>query len=140
MTKPDSFQTITIPASTAELARVRRAVKAWCREAKLPRRRVRALLHAVDETVANAIEHGVGEENSQSISITPVQSNDALSVIVTYEGAAFNPLNVDFNTREALRMRRVHGYGLALCRRMVNDIRYHYRDGVNEVTFVVPIR
>lgn len=139
MNKTDFQDLIEIPASTAELKRVRRAVRKWSREATLSASRRRALVHAVDETVANAIEHGVGKNNNRPISIAPIPSKDALGVMVTYEGAKFNPLDIDFNTHEALHNRRVHGYGLALCRRLVDDIRYRYHNGTNEITLLVSV-
>ena len=125
--------TLRISGRTRELARVRRAVEAWSAEAGLDDARAHRLQLAVDEAVANAIEHGLRDATTL-ITVGADVEDGAVTVTVRYRGDRFDPTAAPARpAAEALRQRAEHGYGLLLLRGLVDDAAYRYARGVNEV-------
>ena len=124
--------TLHVRGETAELARVRRCVAGWAEAAGLDERSARRIQLAVDETVANAIEHGLGDRARVVVHGAP--GRGGLTVTVRYRGARFDPTTAPAAPpTEALRARAEHGYGLHLIRRLVDEAAYRWDDGTNEV-------
>jgi serine/threonine-protein kinase RsbW len=129
----DAPDTLRIRGRTSELVRVRRRVAAWAAAAGLPDAPARRLQLAVDETVANAIEHGL-EDAGGRVVVRGAPGDGRLTVTVRYRGARFDPTAARTPApEEALRERAQHGYGLHLIRRLVDDVAYRWDRGANEV-------
>ena len=126
-----SADTLRVRAGTAELARVRRRVEAWAQAARLDARPAAQLRLAVDEAVANAIEHGIAD--GALLVVRGAPGRGRLTVTVRYRGARFDPTAARFPSRDrSLRERAAHGYGLHLIR-LVDDVAYRWDDGSNEL-------
>lgn len=126
--------TLRVAGSTSELARVRKAVSAWSAEAGLDATRSHRLQLAVDEAVANAIEHGLTDAPRARITISRAIAEGQVTVTVRYRGDRFDPTAAPARpAAESLRQRAEHGYGLLLIRGLVDDAAYRYSRGVNEV-------
>ena len=126
--------TLRVAGKTSELARVRRAVSAWSAEAGLDKARTRRLQLAVDEAVANAIEHGMTDTKRGRITISRAIQDGQVTVTVCYRGDRFDPTVAPARpAADSLRQRAEHGYGLLLIRGLVDDAAYRYAKGVNEV-------
>ena len=131
---PRDLGTLRLAGHTAELARLRRAVTAWADVCGLAEAAARRLVQATDEAAANAIEHGMTDRAHGRIVVTARLDGDGLTVSVRYRGPRFDPTAAPAAApAEALRARSVHGYGLLLIRRLVAQVGYAYRRGVNEV-------
>lgn len=125
-----------VRGDTAELARVRRRVGAWAEAAGLNDARARRLQLAVDEAVANAIEHGMADGGHVVVRGAP--GRDRLTVIVRYRGARFDPTTAPATpAREVVQAHSEHGYGLHLIRRLVDELGYRWDRGTNEVRLTV---
>lgn len=126
-------QTLHVRGETAELARVRQHVAAWAETSGLEGGPARRLQLAVDETVANAIEHGLGERGRRVV-VRGTPGRGGLTVTVRYRGARFDPTTAPTAPPDqALRERAEHGYGLHLIRRLVDEVAYRWDRGTNEV-------
>ena len=126
--------TLRIRGQTSELARVRRQVAAWARAAGLPDAPARRLQLAVDETVANAIEHGLHDAEGGQVIVRGAPGEGCLTVTVRYRGDRFDPTTAPTPPADAVvRQRAHHGYGLHLIRRLVDDVAYRWDRGTNEV-------
>ena len=126
--------TLRVAGQTSELARVRKAVSAWSAQAGLDDARTRRLQLAVDETVANAIEHGLAGSAQGRITIGRTIGKGQVTVTVRYRGDRFDPTAAPARpAADSLRQRAEHGYGLLLMRGLVDDAAYRYTRGVNEV-------
>ena len=132
---PRSAHALRIPARTGELARVRRHVEAWAAEAGLSPRAARQLRMAVDEAVANAVEHGVSGPG-ETVEIGAEASARGLAVTVRHRGAPFDPTAPPESLAAVRERRALHGYGLHLLRALVDELAYAHRGGVNEVRIV----
>ncbi len=128
---------LRVPPRTDVLAGVRRAVTAWADGAGLPDAAARRLVLAVDETLANAIEHGMDGDDSR-ISVRAVDVPGGLTVAVSYRGVRFDPTSAPVpSPADALRARAVHGYGVHLLLRLADEVAFRYRAGRNEVRLTV---
>ncbi|MEM1053889.1 MAG: ATP-binding protein [Bacteroidota bacterium] len=128
--------TLRIRGRTSELARVRRHVETWAREAGLSARAARQIQTAVDETVANAIEHGIEDRATATVTIQARAEAGGLAVTVRHRGHRFDPTNPPVPLAEVRRQRAVHGYGLHLLRALVDEMGYSHSRGTNEVRLV----
>lgn len=125
---------LTIPSRTSELARVRRRVAGWAAEAGLNEGAAHALQLAVDEAIANAIEHGYGGRPDGRVEVEAVLKPEALTVCVRYHGVKFDPAQHPIpDLKTALSERRLHGYGLHLMRRLVDELAFGAHGGAHEV-------
>jgi len=124
---------LSIPSRTSELARVRRRVARWAAEVGLSERAAYALQLAVDEAVANAIEHGYGGRPDGRVVVEGTLRPDALVVAVRHRGRAYDPARAGPDLAATLAQRRAHGYGLHLMRRLVDELAFGVDDGASEV-------
>jgi len=126
---------VSIPSRTSELARVRRCVVRWATEAGLTERAAHALQLAVDEAVANAIEHGYKGRPDGRVIVEATLGPDTLTVAVRHRGQAYDPLRQGATPLDqTIAERRLHGYGLHLMRRLVDELAFGTaRSGASEV-------
>lgn len=123
-------RTLRVPGRTSELARVRRCVAVWAADADLPEATARRLQMAVDEAVANAIEHGLADPERGRITVEATEEPTGLTVAVRHRGARFDPTSAPIpSPSDAVRQRAAHGYGLHLIRTLVDAVAYGYRAG-----------
>ena len=128
--------TLRVRADTAELGRVRRWVGAQARAAGLAEAAGRRLTLAVDEAVANAIEHGLHRTGHVTVRASPERGR--LTVSVRYRGPRFDPTTAPTPAPdETLRERAEHGYGLHLIRSLADEVAYRWDAGTNEVRLTV---
>ena len=123
---------LRVRGDTSELARVRAQVGAWAAAAGLGEARRRRLQLAVDEAVANAIEHGLGD--GAHVMVRAARSRAGLTVTIRYRGPRFDPTTAPTApAAEVVRQHAEHGYGLHLIRRLVDELAYRWDRGTNEV-------
>ncbi|MEM7787923.1 MAG: ATP-binding protein [Bacteroidota bacterium] len=126
--------TIRVRGTTSELARVRREVAAWAEAAGLDESPARRLQLAVDETVANAIEHGMEDAASGRITVRGTPGRGRLTVAVRYKGDRFDPTTAPTpSASEVVRAHAKHGYGLHLIRTLVDAVASHWDRGATAV-------
>lgn len=98
----------------------------------MPDRAARRLVLAVDEAVANAIEHGMG--SGRRVVVSAQTGRQRLTVTVRYRGPRFDPLTADAPAADIVVKRHsAHGYGLHLIRALADDAAYRWDDGTNEI-------
>ena len=131
-------RTLWIPARTSALARVRRRVQAWAAEAGLDARRAHRLVLAVDEAVANAVEHGLRDRPEGRVTLRADVSRGRVAVTVRHRGARFDPTAAAPRplVHKAVAARASHGYGVPLIATLVDDVSYRWDRGTNELRLV----
>jgi anti-sigma regulatory factor (Ser/Thr protein kinase) len=129
---------ILLAGHTADLARARRHVVAWAGAAGLDDRTARRLVQAVDETVANVVEHGLDRRSGGQISVEAHLHADQLTISVRHHGPRFDPTTEPtLSPAQSVRQRAQHGYGLPLIRRFVDEVDYRFARGLNELRLTV---
>lgn len=120
---------LRVSNDTRNLINVRNFVQGMIRRSALDPMEENKVILAVDEAISNIIEHGYGPNRNGSIEVEI--TTDARSFIVTIrdEGRVFDPksrekIDIERHVREGRR----RGLGIFLMRRIMDEVRYAYRD------------
>ncbi len=126
--------TVAIPGTLDGLAEAARMAAAFCEEAEVPGRTQRNLLTALDEVLANVINHGLaGAEGT--IELTMGRNAGVVAVGVADTARPFNPLQAPVpDTSLPLERRKLGGLGIALVRALTDEVTYERKDGHNHLT------
>lgn len=125
---------MTIPSATRHLGAVRRFVAERAEAEGLSKEAVEELRMAVEEACANVIEHAYAGEAGREIDIAVITDAERFTVRIRDEGEAFRPDAYETPDVEALiQQRRSGGLGVHLMRRLMDQVEYRTRQGVNEV-------
>ena len=126
--------TVAVPGTLDGLAEATRAAVAFCETAGIAGGARRNLLTALDEVLANVVNHGlVGTRGT--IELTMARNEQAVVVVVADTAPAFNPLLApEPDTSLPLEARRPGGLGIALVRALADDVTYERCDGRNHLT------
>jgi anti-sigma regulatory factor (Ser/Thr protein kinase) len=131
----DGF-TIRIANDLSEIARVTARLQAFGRMHGLADRLVDQFVLALDELVANIVQHGLSTDDHETIRISIILDAAALGMEISDPGRAFDPL------REApapdldspLEQRRIGGLGVHFVRAMMDDVTYRREGDRNVLT------
>jgi anti-sigma regulatory factor (Ser/Thr protein kinase) len=131
----DGF-TIQITSDLSEVARVTARLQAFGHMHGLADRLVDQFVLALDELVANIVQHGLSTDVPETIRISITLDAARLGMEISDPGKAFDPL------REApapdldspLEQRRVGGLGLHFVRTMMDDVTYRRERNRNVLT------
>ncbi|MBI2933682.1 MAG: ATP-binding protein [Planctomycetes bacterium] len=129
---------ITVSSQPASLSLVRDFIGRVTERLQMPRGEAGQCVLAVDEAVANIMEHGYGGVSDAPIEIDVEADSACLRIVVRDEADTFDPLIVpDPDLPRHVAMGRNRGLGLFLMRRMMDEV--HYRAGEpigNELTLI----
>jgi anti-sigma regulatory factor (Ser/Thr protein kinase) len=92
---------------------------------------------AVDEACTNIIEYGYTEEVGM-IDIICLKRGVDIMVIIKDEGKQFDPTTVqppDLNA--SLEERKTGGLGIYFMKKLMDEVKYEFKDGKNVLTMVV---
>lgn len=136
---------MTVPADTASLYKVRQAVLDLVANSAFPAVKANLMALAVDEAVANIIEHayGVAEAGkdapaaaalAETIQIILEVDDARFMAVVRDRGAGYDPRGApDVDVQAHVRAGKRGGLGICLMRRIMDEIHYNFQDGHNEL-------
>ena len=134
---------LSVPADTTYLAQVRSAVTEVLGKELFSPVKANLLALAVDEAVANIMEHAYSKLEPSSEIIRDVQivlDLDPTRLLVTIRdrGMAFDPRRVpEVDVREHVLKGNTGGLGIFLMKKIMDEIHYSYKQGVhNELRMV----
>jgi serine/threonine-protein kinase RsbW len=131
----DGF-TIQIANDLSEIARVTARLQAFGRLHRLPERFVDQFVLALDELVANIVQHGLPTDGHETILISITLDAVQLGMEISDPGRAFDPLHEtpppDLDS--PLEQRRVGGLGVHFVRTMMDDVAYRREGDRNVLT------
>jgi serine/threonine-protein kinase RsbW len=125
--------TIELPSTRDCIAEVTERVSGLFDSRHLPEETVFDMKLAVQEAVANAIEHGNDCDPDKTVRVECEVTDDALVVRVRDEGPGFDPASVPDPTLPQ-NILRENGRGIFLMQNLCDEVRYNERG--NEVTIV----
>ncbi|MBS7812467.1 ATP-binding protein [Roseococcus pinisoli] len=126
-----------LPATLESVEELAVALEAYAEEAEIDMAVAARLGLVVEEIAANVAMHAAGATYF-TLDITP--SDDALELLLTDDGPAYNPLaREEVDTETALEERDVGGLGVHLVRKMTRDARYERQDGTNRLSCSLPL-
>ncbi|MFH0937691.1 MAG: ATP-binding protein [Planctomycetota bacterium] len=129
---------LTVPPDTSCLSQVRRAVAEIVGHDCFSPIQANLITLAVDEAVANIMEHGYRDRQQQNIEIIMNLDSMRFEVLIRDHGEVFDPRDVpDINMREQVRVGGKGGLGIFLMRRIMDEINYTFKHGVrNELQMI----
>ena len=95
---------------------------------------------SLDEVLANVVRHGLEGREGGSVEIELTLDTGVeppfCRVVVADDGPEFDPLSVaEPDTTLGVEDRPVGGLGIALVRRLMDEVAYERRDGRNRLSF-----
>lgn len=106
----------------------------FAERAALPPRTAFNMNLAVDEFVSNCIKYGYADGRPGEIEVRLRREGDALEIIVSDDGGAFDPFSVPEPDLESpVEDRKVGGLGIHLVRRFADHVFYERADDRNIV-------
>ena len=123
---PVPFTEVNIPSDTAEARRVQEAIEGDLRKGLATDQEVFSVRLALEEALVNAIKHGNQMDRAKSVQVSYRFLNDRFEVLITDEGAGFDPNDVPDPTAIE-NLERPCGRGLMLMRHYMSEVQYNDR-------------
>ncbi|MDQ7779647.1 MAG: ATP-binding protein [Planctomycetota bacterium] len=100
------------------------------------------IILAVDEAVANIIEHAYEEQITGTIEIETEISETRFKISIRDSGKKFRPDSVETpNMTEHVKSGKKKGLGIFLMRQIMDEVRYVFKEGIqNELVLVKYLR
>jgi serine/threonine-protein kinase RsbW len=129
---------LSVSNDTRHLLAVRDFISRMARHGGLPPEEVHKIVLAIDEAVTNIIEHGYNKDEKGTIELEADWERDRFQVVIRDSARVFNPESIPApDMVEHVKAGRKKGLGLFLMRQIMDEVRYRYKDGVqNELTLV----
>jgi serine/threonine-protein kinase RsbW len=129
---------LTISNDTRHLLALRDFTSRAARQGPLSAEDVHKIVLAIDEAVTNIIEHGYNKGETGTIELQADWEGGKFQVVIRDSARVFNPESIPApDMAEHVKAGRKKGLGLFLMRQIMDEVRYRYKDGVqNELTLV----
>jgi anti-sigma regulatory factor (Ser/Thr protein kinase) len=112
-------------AAAASVRQVADALDTFCAVERLPREASWPLQVALDEIVANLVDHAAGGGRTPGFDVWFRRDGDAVEITVADDGPAFDPLaRPDPDVTAPLEARQPGGLGIMLVKSLMDDVRY----------------
>lgn len=134
--------TLHVPSSTEHLALIRDFIGNIGAKAGLDENEITKITLAVDEAVANVIEHAYGSDDTREVTIRAVLDEEAVKFDIIDNGKGFDPGLIKPKELEQLvKERRSGGLGLRLIRTVMDDVQYQIVPGEkNELRMIKKLK
>ena len=130
MTSLERTFSLKVPSATENLALIREFVGNVGSQAGLVEDDVAKLELAVDEAVANVIEHAHGHDSNKEVTVRATFDAATLRIEVVDEGEGFDPTTVPTTPVEQMvHDRRTGGLGLRVMRSLMDEVSYEIIPG-----------
>ena len=94
-------------------------------------------MHAIDEAVANIIEHAYEGVSNGLLEISCGVRNGAITIIMVDHGESFDPAAIPMPDLKAdLSERKIGGLGIFLMRKLMDEVHYEARSTGNFLTMI----
>ena len=119
----------------SELERMTDHIDRIGRELGLSQRDLFQIKFAVEEVFVNIVSYGYDDNINHTIKLEVRSENGILYLCIKDDGRPFNPLKAGTpDTTCPIEERQIGGLGLHLTRKMVKDVAYERREGLNVLT------
>ncbi|GIK51346.1 MAG: ATP-binding protein [Planctomycetaceae bacterium] len=133
---------IEVDAKTANLAKVREFLHGAIKRSSLPAGDINKVVLAVDEAVANIIQHGyVGRDDGKvEVQIEADGSRFTIRILdsgISYDTAKGANANADLDLKSHISAGSKRGLGLFIMRKVMDEVQYSSREGQQNVLTLV---
>lgn len=132
-----AYYRISRALSSLDTGMLSEDVERWSRENHLSLEAQYTLQLAIEELVTNIVKYGFRAESEPNVEIEIREEYGEVTLMVSDNTAAFNPLAMaDPDITRTAEEREIGGLGLFLIRKKVSSIDYEYKNGFNIVRAV----
>lgn len=133
---------LVISTDTKFLNIVRGFVSRMVRQSDLPNEDENKIIVAIDEAVTNIIEHAYEMQRNGTITIQIDADDMKFQVAITDSGKRFDPkIITDPDILNHIKNKKKKGLGIFLMRQIMDEVRYMFKDGIqNELVLVKYIK
>lgn len=114
--------TILVPADTSKLCELREALVRISEEHGVPPKAMRRMVLAIDEALANVIEHAHLKDGDKEIELSLEITNDKIEAEIADKGMPFDPCQCGKHWDRNTYPRR--GFGLYMIHMIVDSMEY----------------
>ena len=133
--------TLVVPSATRHLTKVRKFVVKHARQAGVGENCIESLRLAVDEACANVIEHAYQGDPKEEMDLSMTIEPTRVIVRIRDRGHPFDRKAYRRpNVLELSRNRKSGGLGVAIIRRLMDEVEYLTEEGINEIRLVKFLR
>jgi serine/threonine-protein kinase RsbW len=126
---------LRIANDVAELSRVAESVDRYCDENGVPADAAFNINVVLEELLMNTISYGFTDSKPHEIAVTIGKDGETITVEISDDGLAFDPLQAATPDLEApLAERRIGGLGIHFVKTMMDTVEYRRADGRNQMT------
>jgi len=127
--------TIKLSNDVQEVSLLNKFVDEVCAFNSLDEMTTMELNLALEEAVVNVMTYGYPEGTKGYVEITAQSESDSLMFIISDSGTPFDPTTrEEVDTSLPVEKRNVGGLGIFLVKKMMDSIKYEYKDGHNILT------
>jgi len=128
---------MSVGAHPGGVGEVNAAFASFAEQHALPVAVRRSINIALDELLANAMTHGQAGRDPCSVTVEVKLDQECVTVILTDDGAPFNPFEQDApDTTLSVEEREIGGLGIYLVGKLMDKVSYQRRDDHNVVVLV----
>ncbi len=132
---------LVITSEMKFLGYVRDFILGFIRKNSLPAELENKVILAIDEAVANVIEHAYEEKNIGYIDILADIDERKLSFTICDNGKSFKPkLMKKLDIQEFIKSGKKGGLGIFLMRQVMDEVKYTFKNGQNQVCLIKYIK
>lgn len=137
---------LEVDAETKNLAVVREFLHATIKRSLLPTTDANKVVLAVDEAVANTIQHGYEGRDRGTVEVLIDADDKAFTVRIrdtgiSYDSATGADDKAELDLQQHIASGNKRGLGLFIMRKVMDEVRYTSREGeINELTLVKYIK
>lgn len=133
---------LTIPNDATYLSQLRQTVLDLLAQQGVGNDVAHMIILAIDEAVANVIEHGyetTEDKESCKINVVLDLNPKKLEVRIRDTGQPFDPKSVpgDVDLSESVKMGKKGGLGIFLIRRIMDEVQYTYKRGEHNELYMI---
>ncbi len=137
MKQTNNIHSLSVEASTAQLAKVRNFVAAYAKDLGLSDKEIGNIRLAVDEAYTNIIKHAYKNLPSKPVSIELGSTGDQLWISIKDEGESFDPSTYNEpDLKERIKNKQRGGMGVYLIQKLMDNVQYKRSGRMNEIRMV----
>jgi len=127
--------TLRVKNAFSEIPAANEAASRWLADRNAPPAADYLANLAIEELITNCVKYGYDDANEHIIEIVLKLSPGELTLTVTDDGHAFNPLDLpEPDTNLLIEERVIGGLGIHLLKKMSDRMEYARNDGQNRLT------
>ncbi len=137
MATSNNIHSLSVEASTSQLAKVRDFVAEHAERLGLSEKEIGNIRLAVDEAYTNIIKHAYKNIPAKPVEIELGSDNSQLWISIKDEGESFDPgAYNEPDIRERIKNKQRGGMGVYLIRKLMDNVQYNRSGHMNEIRMI----